>query len=617
MDINSKYDESSLQYPGEEADYHLMPWELPGPTLQLMELLAEIEIWQKLRGCSVKQSLMIGVSKKSDTEFMNEINKEQYKDVRGILSDAYYRFVGDDSGMSRLIINPSQFMGEVGEITFIDSCFLDKKQKSEIFIKFPKLNNQSLNRNVIEFTIWVKPTVDFKNSGIVKNKNNNSIKLCYYYYQGLGWKVLNEEDYLNAVDYSNQQTNEIGEGDERWIKPSFDFKSILRDLNGEFIIPEGRYSFTKICCNVITSEGIQYTVENTPNEPVIKDVLVPRAKYKGGDAQYTLISDENKNSCFESLLQLRLDEPSVQALLLSMHRPEYLNSFNKVIVLDEYSELCFYHKKGGLQEVNPNVSGVNFIIEFFFLKNINYDAIQFLRICPEDIRNRALVVYNKIAKSYWKMNIDTPFDSTVSSYEIERVCNGKLKKSNSRLNDLDCLLYFIQQIQNYMLLVYINAISYSSIEEVGVLSLKVGYDQFTLEFLNSKVNDYLKDRPDGEGEIKRFLTLGGNKISEKDLYALWLNRAQAKEMEGTLYYETFGDSGKTLIEIVLEDILVLYTNKMSSVKKFQILDTLDILDLGFFLKCLTDTQNPFHVRICVEFLKYYEGMYNDILIIER
>lgn len=617
MDINSKYDESSLRYPGEEADYHLMPWELPGPTLQLMELLAEIEIWQKLRGCPIKQSLMIGVDKKQDTEFMNEINKEQYKDVRGILSDAYYRFVGDDSGMSRLIINPSQFIGEVGEITFIDLCFLDKKQKSEIFIKFPKLNNQSLNRNVIEFTIWVNPTVDFKNSGIVKNKNSNSIKLCYYYYQGLGWKVLNEEDYLNAVDYSNQQTNEIGEGDERWIKPSFDFKSILRDINGEFIIPEGRYSCTKICCNVITSEGIQYTVENTPNEPVIKDVLVPRIKYKGGVPQYSLVSDENKNSCFESLLQLRLDEPSVQALLLSMHRPEYLNSLNKVIVLDEYSELCFYHKKGGLQEVNPNVSGVNFIIEFFFLKNINYDAIQFLRICPEDIRNRALVVYNKIAKSYWKMNIDTPFDSTVSSYEIERIGNGKLKKSNARLNDLDCLLYFIQQIQNYILLVYLNAISYSSIEEVGVLSLKVGYDQFTLEFLNSKVNDYLEDRPSGEGEIKQFFTLDGMKISEKELYYLWLQRSKAKETEGILYYEIFGDSGKTLIEIVLEDILMLYTNKMSSVKKFQILDTLDVLDLGFFLKCLTDTKNPFHVRICVEFLKYYEGMYNNTLIIER
>ena len=60
MDINSKYDESSLRYPGEEADYHLMPWELPGPTLQLMELLAEIEIWQKLRRCPIKQSLMIG-----------------------------------------------------------------------------------------------------------------------------------------------------------------------------------------------------------------------------------------------------------------------------------------------------------------------------------------------------------------------------------------------------------------------------------------------------------------------------------------------------------------------------------------------------------------------------
>lgn len=612
VNINLKYQQSSLQYPNELKDYNLMPWELPGSTLQFMELLAEIEIWQIYRGYRRNKSLMIEASKKVDTEFMFEISKEQYRDVRIILSEAYNRFVGDEGSMSRSIVNPSQFMGEVGEVTFIDM-----NQLCNVLLKFPKLNNKVLKKDVIEFTIWINPTADFINSGIVKNKNSKSIKLSFYYFQGLGWKVLNEEDYSNAVDYSNQQTNEISEDDERWIKPSFDFKSVLRDLNGEFIIPEGRNSFTKICCNVVTSEGIQYTVENTSSEPIIKDVLVPRVKYKFGVPQYTLTSDENKNSCFESLLQLRLDEPSVQALLLSMHRPEYLYSLNKVIVLDEYSELCFYHKKGGLQEVNPHVSGVNFIIEFFFLKNINYDAIQFLRICPEDIRNRALVVYNKIAKSYWKMNIDTPFDSTVSMYEVERVCNGKIVKSNLNLNDLDCLLYFIQQIQNYTLLVYLNAISYSATEEVGVLNLKVGYDQFTIEFLNSRVKEYLEDRDPQEGRINKFLTISEMKITEKELYYLWLNVSKAQEIEGTLYYSAFNKSGKTLIEIILEDVLILYTIKMSSVKKFQILDTLDILDLGLFLECLIDTHNPFHVRICVEFFKYYEGMYDYTLIIER
>lgn len=609
MEIILEYEPSSLWYPDRKIDYNLMPWELPGYTLQFMELLAEIGIWQKTRGYSLANRISIGVDSNTGHAFMQEIAKAEYANVRGLLTDAYHRFVGADPRISRSIVYPSQFNGEVGTITFIDV-----EPPSDVSLT---VCGKALRRSVIRFDIWIKLTEEFKNSGIAKVKNQPTATLHFYYFQGLGWKVLNEEDYSNAVDYRRLQTHEIGEGDERWIKPSFDFGSISTELNGEFVITDLSYGSAKVLCNVMTSEGIQYVVENTSNEIIIKDVLVPRYRYGNGNLQLTYVSDENKCNCFESLLQLRLDEASVQALLLSMHRPAYLYGLNQVIVLDEYFRLCFYSQSGPLKTVNPNVSGVNFIIEFFFLKNINYDAIQFLRICPEDIRNRALVVYNKIDKSYWKMNIDTPFDTTESTYEIERVYEGKLEKRDLRLNDLDCLLYFIQQIQNYMLLVYLNAISYSSIEEVGVLNLKVGYDQFTLEFLNSKVNNYLENGAEEEGRIKRFLTFGNGKITEKELYELWLGTAKAVEAGGTLYYSAIGDGGKTLIEIVLEDILVMYTNKMSSVKNFQILDTLDILDLGFFLECLTNTENPFHVRICVEFLKYYAGMYDSTLIIER